>query len=57
MAALYLPVENTEIAEAVLKRDPAWASPMLWRTLFPHYVGVLPEWLQVRVTEPQSAAG
>ena len=38
VAALYLPGENTEIAEAVLKRDPAWASPMLWRTLFPHHV-------------------
>jgi hypothetical protein len=38
VAALYLPGENTGTAEAVLKRDPAWASPMLWRTLFPHYV-------------------
>jgi hypothetical protein len=28
VAALYLPGENTEIAETVLKRDPAWASPM-----------------------------
>ncbi|HEY5953534.1 MAG TPA: hypothetical protein VIT18_04165 [Terrimicrobiaceae bacterium] len=38
VVALYLPGENTGTAEAVLKRDPAWASPMLWRTLFPHYV-------------------
>jgi hypothetical protein len=38
VAALYLPGENTGTAEAVLKRDPAWASPMLWRTLFPHYI-------------------
>ena len=38
VAALYLPGENTGTAEAVLKRDPAWASPMLWRTLLPHYV-------------------
>ena len=38
VAALYLPGENTGTAEAVLKQDPAWASPMLWRTLFPHYI-------------------
>jgi hypothetical protein len=38
VVALYLPGEDTETAEAVLRRDPAWASPMLWRTLFPHYV-------------------
>ena len=38
VAALYLPGENTATAEAVLTRDPAWASPMLWRTVFPHYV-------------------
>ena len=38
VAALYLPGENTATAEAILKRDSAWASPMLWRTLFPHYI-------------------
>ena len=38
VAALYLPGENTATAEAVLTHDPAWASPMLWRTVFPHYV-------------------
>ena len=60
VAALYLPGENTEIAEAVLKRDPAWASPLLWRTLFPHYVtgplrsgAVTPELVDVMLEEAE----
>jgi hypothetical protein len=38
VTALYFPGELTETAEKVLMRDPAWASPMIWRTLLPHYL-------------------
>jgi hypothetical protein len=38
VVALYVPGEATNVAEEVLKRDSAWCSPMLWRTLFPHYL-------------------
>jgi hypothetical protein len=38
VVALYLPGETSQLAEGVLKRDSAWCSPMLWRTLFPHYL-------------------
>jgi hypothetical protein len=38
VVALYLPGEASNLAEGVLKRDAAWCSPMLWRTLFPHYL-------------------
>ena len=35
VAALYVPGELTPAAEGVLRRDPAWASPMIWRALLP----------------------
>lgn len=38
VVALYLPGEASSLAEAVLKQDSSWCSPMLWRTLFPHYL-------------------
>lgn len=38
VVALYVPGEATNVAEGVLKRDSAWCSPLLWRTLFPHYL-------------------
>jgi hypothetical protein len=38
VAALYVQGELTEIAEAVLRRDPAWASPMIWRAVLPHHL-------------------
>ncbi|MDP4026572.1 hypothetical protein Q8W71_28565 [Methylobacterium sp. NEAU 140] len=38
VAALYLPGDLTEIAEAVLLRDPHWCSPMIWRALLPHHL-------------------
>ena len=35
LAALYLEGDLTAVAEAVLERDPAWATPMIWRALLP----------------------
>ena len=32
IAALYLPNENSALAEALLLQDADWAAPMLWRS-------------------------
>ncbi|HET9378522.1 MAG TPA: hypothetical protein VFO40_26370 [Chthoniobacterales bacterium] len=58
VVALYLPGESSNLAEAVLKRDSSWCSPMLWRTLFPHYLTqplrsgqITPELVQLMLEE------
>lgn len=38
VAALYLPGELTETAETILRKDPAWATPLIWRALLPHHL-------------------
>lgn len=38
VVALYVEDSLTEAAEAVFRKDPEWATPLLWRTLFPHNV-------------------
>lgn len=38
VAALYVPNELTATAEAVLKKDPEWASPLIWRAMLPHWI-------------------
>jgi predicted nucleic acid-binding protein len=34
LVCLYLPTEHTQYSEALLKRDPDWAAPILWRSEF-----------------------
>jgi predicted nucleic acid-binding protein len=34
IAYLYLPTEQTKLAERLLEREPAWAAPLLWRSEF-----------------------
>lgn len=34
LAYLYLPGQHTQAAEALLEREPDWASPVLWRSEF-----------------------
>ena len=34
LAYLYLPSDHTAKAEALFKKDPEWAAPLLWRSEF-----------------------
>ncbi len=34
VASLFVNSDASELAEAALRRDPAWAAPMLWRSEF-----------------------
>ena len=38
LAALYMESALTRAAEAVMRCDPNWASPLIWRAHLPHYV-------------------
>ena len=39
IAHLWLPGDETEVSERLLARDPAWASPVLWRSEFRSVLG------------------
>lgn len=52
LAYLYLPTEHTAQAESLLRSDPNWAAPLLWRSEFRN---VLAGYLRRRVLSFEEA--
>lgn len=52
IAYLYLPTEHTDDVVSLLKKDPHWVAPLLWRSEFR---SVLAQYVKKRIVDLQTA--